>query len=105
MLGIAHYIAGEYSTAARLFGVNKANGGPTGPHMDIFRASTYAELGEDEKAMSIIGELVQSHPDYPAETWLVHRSNEFDPTVMGTDEVCFVANAYLPAHTGEDPSS
>jgi adenylate cyclase len=68
--GIAYYVTGEYSTATQLFEKNLRIGGPTGPHMDAFRASNYAELGEEEKAKSIIRDLVQTYPEFPVEDWL-----------------------------------
>jgi adenylate cyclase len=70
VLGIAHYLNGEYSTAARIFEDNIRHGGPSGPHMDIFLASTYAELGDAKKAESITLDLLKSHPEFPVEGWL-----------------------------------
>ena len=70
VLGIAQYLNGEYSTAARIFEDNLRNGGPSGPHMDIFRASTYAELGNTKKAESIILDLLKSYPEFPVVGWL-----------------------------------
>lgn len=70
VLGIAQYLNGEYSTAARIFEDNLRHGGPSGPHMDIFRASTYAELGDAKKAESIILDLLKSYPEFPVEGWL-----------------------------------
>lgn len=70
VLGIAHYLDGEYSTAAGIFEENLRRGGPSGPHMDIFRASAYAELGNEKKAGAIILELLKSYPQFPVEEWL-----------------------------------
>ena len=70
VLGITHYVVGEYSTADEIFEENLRTGGPTGPHMDAFHASTYAELGKEEKAKSIIHGLVQSSPEFPVKNWL-----------------------------------
>ena len=70
VLGLTHYVVGEYSAAAETFEKNLRIGGPTGPHMDAFRASTYAELGKEEKAKSIIHGLVQSYPEFPVKNWL-----------------------------------
>lgn len=70
VLGLTHYVVGEYSAAAETFEKNLRIGGPTGPHMDAFHASTYAELGKEEKAKSIIHGLVQSYPEFPVKNWL-----------------------------------
>jgi TolB-like protein len=77
VLGIAHYGAGEYLLAAKLFDENLSNEGPTGPHMDAFRAATYAKLGKEEEARSIINKLIHSHPQFPVNSWLAkwHRTS------------------------------
>ncbi len=86
VLGIAHFIAGEYPTAAKLFEENLSNGGPPGPHMDAFRASAYAELGNENEARSIIRNLVQSYPEFPVESWLAkwHESADDPARIMET---------------------
>ena len=71
VLGIAYYATGDYARAVELFDKNLQMGGPTGPHMDMFRASAYAELGQEAMAKSVIRGLVESHPDFPFEKWLV----------------------------------
>jgi adenylate cyclase len=70
VLGIAHFVAGEYAAAAEQFEENLRIGGPTGPHMDAFRAAAYAELGNEEQARATIRSLVQSYPEFPVERWL-----------------------------------
>lgn len=70
VLGIAYYQTEDYSTAAERFEENLRTGGPTGPHMMVFHASTYAELGKEEKAKSVIHDLVRSYPNFPVENWL-----------------------------------
>jgi len=70
VLGQAYYLTKEYSTAAGLFEENLRIGGPSGPHMDILRASTYAELGQEKKAKAIIRDLMQSYSKFPFEKWL-----------------------------------
>jgi len=60
-------MAQDYSTAAESFEENHSYGGPTGPHMDVFRVSAHAELGEREQAGSIVQSLVQSYPDFAVE--------------------------------------
>ena len=84
LLGIAHYLAREYSTAAGVFEENLLIGGPAGPHMDVLRASTYAEMGEDDKAKAIIRDLVQSHPEFPAKNWLATwlQNSDHQPAIM-----------------------
>ena len=70
VLGIAHYLAGEYSAAAKRFEENLHNGGPSGPHVAVFHAANYLELGNEAKARSIIRDLVKSYPEFPIEAWL-----------------------------------
>lgn len=70
VLGIAYYATGEYAKAAELFDENLRIGGPAGPHMATFRAATYAALGKDQEARSVIQELVATYPEYPVEHWL-----------------------------------
>jgi adenylate cyclase len=76
VLGIAYYSAGEYLLAAELFDENLSNEGPTGPHMDAFRAATYAKLGKEEEARSVISKLIDLHPQFPVNSWLAkwHRT-------------------------------
>ena len=84
LLGIAHYSAGEYLLAAKLFDDNLSNKGPTGPHIDAFRAVAYAKLGKEEEARSIINNLIHSHPEFPVDAWLAkwHRtSNDLSVTM------------------------
>ena len=84
VLGIAHYLSEEYSTAAGIFEENIRNRGPSGPHMDIFRASAYAELGNAKKAGSIIHDLLKSYPQFPVEEWLATwlESSGDQPKIM-----------------------
>jgi len=70
VLGIVYFATGDYARAVELFDKNLELGGPSGPHMDMFRASAYAELGQEEMAKSIISGLVKSHPEFPFEKWL-----------------------------------
>ena len=70
VLGIAHYVAGDYSNAARVFEENISDGGPRGPHMAAFRASTLAELGREQEAQELIDGLARSYPDFLVERWL-----------------------------------
>jgi len=70
VLGLAYFATGKYARALELFDKNLQLGGPTGPHMDMFRASAYAELGQEEKAKSIISGLAESYPKFPFEKWL-----------------------------------
>jgi tetratricopeptide (TPR) repeat protein len=70
VLGIAYFATGDYARAVELFDENLELGGPSGPHMDMFRASAYAELGQEEMAKSIITGLAESHREFPFEKWL-----------------------------------
>jgi hypothetical protein len=49
---------------------NLERGGPTGPHMDVFRAGAYAELGQEDDARAVIDAMRLSYPEFPSEAWL-----------------------------------
>jgi adenylate cyclase len=70
VLGIAHYAVGEYETAASILERNLRRGGPPGPHMEVFLAASYAELGWEQKAQEVVNQMLLSHPDFPVERWL-----------------------------------
>jgi hypothetical protein len=38
--------------------------------MDAFRAATYAKLGKDGEARTIIDNLVDTYPEFPVHDWL-----------------------------------
>jgi len=75
VLGIAHYINGNYLNAVESFERNLKRHGPSGPHMEVFRAAAYAELGEEQKAKAIINEMNQAYPNYSPEKWLAKWHN------------------------------
>lgn len=70
VLGIAHYVAGDYAAAIDVLQRNLERGGPTGPHMDLFRAGAYAELGQEDDARAVIDAMRLSFPEFPHEAWL-----------------------------------
>jgi tetratricopeptide (TPR) repeat protein len=70
LLGIAHFAIGDFSAASEYFDRNLARNGPAGPHMDVFRAATFAHLGRDFQARSMIEKLSAEYPEYPVEAWL-----------------------------------
>jgi adenylate cyclase len=70
VLGIAYFATEQYAIASEILENNLKNGGPAGPHMDIFRAASYAALGDKQKSHELINNVTQSHPDFPAENWL-----------------------------------
>lgn len=72
LLGIAQYVIGDYDAALRNFERSLDRKGPTGPHMDIFIAATYAQLGKDFQAQAILNKLLETYPDYPVEQWMAH---------------------------------
>jgi len=87
VLGIAYYATGEYEKAAELFDENLRIGGPAGPHMATFRAATYAAMGKDNEAQSVIQELVLTFPDYPVEHWLAKWLSNKDDLATTTDRL------------------
>jgi Flp pilus assembly protein TadD len=70
LLGVAQYANGNFSGAAESIEKNLSRGGPTGPHMDVFLAAAYAQMGKDFEAQAIIEKLQRTKPDYPVEKWL-----------------------------------
>jgi len=70
LLGIAQYVIGDYDAALRGFERNLDGKGPTGPHMNVFMAATYAQLGREFQAEAILSKLLETNPDYPAEQWM-----------------------------------
>ena len=69
-LGIAHYVTDDYAGAIYVFDRNFNRGGPVGPHMDVFRASAYSGLGDEDKARAVIDTMRLSHSEFPTEAWL-----------------------------------
>jgi tetratricopeptide (TPR) repeat protein len=72
LMGIAQYVIGDYAAALESFESNREIKGPTGPHMDVFVAATYAQLGKDFQAQAILHKLRETNPDYPLEQWLAN---------------------------------
>ena len=70
MLGIAHFVSGEYAIAAELFDTNLRRGGPATVQLDIIRASAYAQAGRESEAKAIIDRLVESDPEAPFRKWM-----------------------------------
>ena len=70
LLGVAQYANGDFSGAAESIEKNLSRGGPTGPHMDVFLATAYAQMGQSFKAQAVIEKLQRTNPDYPVEKWL-----------------------------------
>jgi len=70
LLGVAQYANGNFSGAAESIEKNLVRGGPTGPHMDVFLAAAYAQMGQNFKARAVIEKLQRTNPDYPVEKWL-----------------------------------
>ena len=53
-----------------MFDRNVDRGGPTGPHMYVFRAAAYAELGKNNEAQAVIDKILKSHATFPFDEWL-----------------------------------
>jgi tetratricopeptide (TPR) repeat protein len=84
ILGIAQYVTGDYTAALSSFETNRAKNGPTGPHMDIYLAAAYAQLGQNFQAQAVFKRLRETNPDYPVEQWLafsIKSSVELDATM------------------------
>ena len=78
-LGIAHYLVGDYAAAVDILERNLARGGPTGPHMDVFRAGAYAALNQEDGARAVIDAMRLSYPEFQYEAWL---SRWLDPSSL-----------------------
>jgi len=72
IMAIAHYANGDLVRSAQLFEENAARNGPTGPHTDVFLATTYAGLGRNLEAEAVVARLLRTAPDYPVEPWLAN---------------------------------
>ena len=70
ILGVAQYVTGDYSGAAESIKKNLGRKGPTGPHMDVTLAATYAQMGKDFEARAIIEKLQRTSPHFSAASWL-----------------------------------
>jgi tetratricopeptide (TPR) repeat protein len=70
ILGVAQYVNGDFSSAAESIEKNLARRGPSGPHMDVFLAAAYAQMGKNFEAQAIIEKVQRTYPDYPVNNWL-----------------------------------
>jgi tetratricopeptide (TPR) repeat protein len=87
LLGIAQYVTGNYVGAMESFEKNLAQGGPKGPHMDVFQAATYSQLGKDFEALAIVEKLQRTSPDYPAKKWLKNFIKSDDEVLAIMDQL------------------
>ncbi|MGI9317951.1 MAG: tetratricopeptide repeat protein, partial [bacterium] len=69
-LAIAQYESGNYSGAAESLERNLARGGPSGPHMDVFLAASYAQLGNKFLANAIFEKMQKENTGFPVEEWI-----------------------------------
>jgi len=84
VLGIAQYVTGDYQGAAQSFETNLANSGPWGPHMDLFLAAAYGELGQDFRASAVLEKVSRSSPEFPARQWMgqfIKRPGQLEATM------------------------
>ena len=70
VIGIAHYVSGDYSKALRTIEYNYEKGGPRGPHMDVFLVAAHARLGQMEEARRLVASMHESDREFPIRTWL-----------------------------------
>lgn len=70
VLGQALYLTGDYEGAAESFEKNLSIGGPWGPHLDLFLAATYQQLGREFRARAILEKMKQESPDFPCRDWM-----------------------------------
>ncbi len=70
LLGMAHLHLDQYETSLEILNRNLARDGPTGPHMEVYRAMALLELGRNDEARTLIQEIVRSAPEFAADVWL-----------------------------------
>lgn len=70
LLSIAYYATGEYTASSEILEENLKRNGPSGPHMDVFRAAAFAQLGQEREAQEVIEDIRLSYPGFPVEKWL-----------------------------------
>jgi adenylate cyclase len=90
VLGLTYYAAGQYQKAVDSMESNNRRGGPRGPHMDVFLATAYAQLGGEAEARVLIEKLMQSHPEFPVEAWVakwVKRADRLELTLGSLEEL------------------
>jgi len=54
ILGVAHYVNGDFSTAVERIELDLTRNGPTGSQMDVFLAAAYAPMDKDFEAQAIM---------------------------------------------------
>jgi len=84
VLGIAYYAAGNFTEALDILEYNIARGGPRGPHMDVFVAASYGQLGRENEARSVFEEMMQDYPEFPVQAWVsnwLRREEELQKTL------------------------
>lgn len=70
LLGAANYVNGDYLKSAEYFERNIDQGGPTGPHIDVFLAASYVQADKVFEARALVEKLRETNPDFPFESWL-----------------------------------
>jgi tetratricopeptide (TPR) repeat protein len=84
LLGVAQYVNGDFSDAAESIEENLERRGPGGPHMDVFLAAAYAQMGKDFEAQAVIEKIQRTDPDFPFKNWLgsfIKPENELEATL------------------------
>jgi TolB-like protein len=70
VLAIARFATGDHAAALDALERNLQRGGPSGPHMEVFRAAALAELGRHPGARAIVEAVNQSDAGFRATKWL-----------------------------------
>lgn len=70
VLGISLCVTGEFEKSVEMFDSNSRRGGPTGPHMEVFRAVALAGAGNRAEARAVVARLNESYPEFPYSGWL-----------------------------------
>ncbi len=91
-LAIALFANGEFTGCIEWLDRNEARGGPTGPHMDIFRAAALLGLGDSQSARPLVRDIQSNHPEFPALAWLrkwLANTKTYEETMKNLEKAGF----------------
>jgi tetratricopeptide (TPR) repeat protein len=70
LIATANYVLRDYPGVVNSINMNLLRGGPTGAHMDVFLAASYAQMSKEFEAQAIMEKLRRTNPGFPLEQWL-----------------------------------
>ena len=95
ILGVAQDLSGDFPDAAASIEKNLARDGPSGPHMEVFLAASYVQMGKDFEARAIVEKLQRVNPEYPVERWLGNfiKSEDEIGMIMDKFQILGISNS------------